>query len=459
VSFNHSRQYRCTIIRGRSKGDMDALLLVYARIVSSVCPCSKEQFPEKFNKELIRVLPMATKKTLDNHRTEIAGKLFGMYVGSEGYVISSERNEKLLRDNDQPAFFKDWCFKLQYPNGMEKIETIKERVRLGINIRPCCFILKALKRAHAQDPGIGLSVDEVGYYILNSLDVLKGAAEPNEVVAQIVNDRKKGILRRVSGNNPAYATQHIREVISYLELANLVSIKNGEVWLNENEQHSVRQFLEADAGKPLFKVDDYNFDDANERATFLSSWSKFSGALAFKDSGIFETSASALIRDEAAGISHLTADVQLLGDEGERVVYNFEKNRVGSFNQRLTSRVKMLGNVRGLGYDVHSVRCEGRNSDHAIYIEVKSTKRLSLPSAESGWLEDTLTLTKNEWLAAEQHKEDYFIYRVYFTEKGVFLRIIQNPFGQSESQRRDVQVEATHYRMDFRCVIKDLKKI
>lgn len=117
--YDPSKQYRCTIIRGKSKKEMDDLLPAYAMVIDEICPCPIEDFDVKFNNAFQRFLPESDKikKTLDNHRTEISGKLFGMYYRSDdGMVYESQRTMKYLEDNDQPAFFKDVCFKMQFPN-------------------------------------------------------------------------------------------------------------------------------------------------------------------------------------------------------------------------------------------------------------------------------------------------------------------------------------------------------
>lgn len=114
--YNHTNQYRCIIIRGKSQRELDNLLPAYALVIDDICPCAKDEFETRFNNQLATILhgknadTLALKKTLDNHRTEIAGKLFGMYYlsGDETYY-ASERTKKFLADSDQPAFFKDIC--------------------------------------------------------------------------------------------------------------------------------------------------------------------------------------------------------------------------------------------------------------------------------------------------------------------------------------------------------------
>lgn len=168
--YNHNNQYRCIIIRGKSQRELDNLLPAYATVIDEICPCTKEDFESKFNSEFARILrgkvldTVALKKTLDNHRTEIAGKLFGMYyLSSNGIYYASERTKKYLADNDQPAFFKDVCFKMQFPNGMNKIQTLQPYLDSRISLRQFPFIIKCLQLAEAE--GIYLTVNDIGYYI------------------------------------------------------------------------------------------------------------------------------------------------------------------------------------------------------------------------------------------------------------------------------------------------------
>lgn len=216
--YDHNKQYRCTIIRGKSKKEMDDLLPAYASVIDEICPCRHEDFESLFNNAFQRFLPESDriKKTLDNHRTEISGKLFGMYFYAEdGMVYESERTQKYLSDSDQPAFFKDICYKMQFPNGMQKVSTtVAQRVKDEISIRPFAFVLKLLQIAMTAK--IDITKRMLGYYVLNSLDVLQGKASPYEVLEAIEKDIKAGIERDivVPGKATSFTHQHINEQIN-----------------------------------------------------------------------------------------------------------------------------------------------------------------------------------------------------------------------------------------------------
>lgn len=454
--YNPEKQYRCTIIRGKSQTEMDDLLPIYARIIDEICPCESKAFEELFNKKFAKYLTenKRTKKTFDNHRTEVAGRLFGMYYqGNDSVVYESDRTKKFLSDNDQPAFFKDLCYKMQFPNGMQKIATIMERKRNKISIRPNAFLLKFLLLA--EEEHVDITKREIGYYILNSLDVLQGIAEPKEVLSYIIKDQKAGITRNITvpGKQHSYNWQHIDEQLNYLELANLIRIVEGKrVCLNNREREALEIFAEKWHEKPEFNVYKYDLDDNKAKLQFKYDWDLYFSKLS-NCVDEFTTSAKALVENQDEiktletkefGKGNLVA----LGDEGEAVVYEYERNRVGSFNKRLVNRVLALGKTKGLGYDIQSVVAEkGDTAEFVKYIEVKTTKRTTSPKINDVSWNDNFNITRNEWLAAQQFAEMYSIFRVYFTRDGILIYIINNPY--SKKQNKKIEIVPLTYRVDF----------
>ena len=459
--YDPSKQYRCTIIRGKSKKEMDDLLPAYALVIDEICPCKHEDFELLFNNEFKKFLPESDriKKTLDNHRTEISGKLFGMYFFSEdGMVYESERTQKFLEDNDQPAFFKDVCYKMQFPNGMQKVSTtVAQRVQDGICVRPYAFILKLLQIAKVAK--VELTKKNMGYYVLNSLDVLQGNASPYEVLETIVEDRKNGIEHDivVPGKATSYTHQHINEQLNYLELANLIRITDDKrIFLNPNEKETIELFVSEYDKKPEFDVYSYDLGNIEVRKEFQFDWDAFFGRLSAYASK-FSTDVQALsfkpeeqdeqdkkeTKKEKSGMN-LTE----FGDEGEALVYEYEKARVSAYNSRLANKVLSLGKTKGIGYDIQSVIAEpGDMEEFVKYIEVKSTKRYTCPDlADDMWV-DTLNITRNEWVAAKQHGAFYSIARVYFTSQGVTMFIIANVAEKLSDGR--MKATPMTYRVDF----------
>lgn len=457
--YDHSKQYRCTIIRGKSQKEMDDLLPAYAMVIDEICPCKHEDFEQRFNSELESYLPESAriKKTLDNHRTEISGKLFGMYYFAEdGMVYESERTQKYLEDNDQPAFFKDICFKMQFPNGTQKIKTISERIADKIHVRANAFIIKFLQIAEAAN--VEITKKDIGYYILNALDVLQGNASPYEVLEQLVNDREKGIERDiiVPGKATSYTHQHINEQLNYLELANLIRIGfDKRVVLNKNEKESIDIFADSYDKDLDFNVGSYDLESTEGKKEFQYAWDYYYSKISACASK-FETRAKALIPEDepipetpkAKKKSGHTINLVEFGDEGEAIVFEYEKQRVSNYNPLLANKVLALGKTKGLGYDIQSVVAEPGDMDEFVkYIEVKSTKRLTCPDINDSLWIDTLNLTRNEWVAAQQHKEFYSIFRVYFTRDGIYIFKLNNVAAQLSDKK--MTAVPTTYRLNF----------
>lgn len=460
--YDHTKQYRCTIIRGKSKKEMDDLLPAYALVIDEICPCPEDEFTQKFNDAFQGYLPESERKekTLNNHRTEISGKLFGMYYRSEdGVVYESERTLKYLEDNDQPAFFKDICYKMQFPNGMDKIQTLQQRVAENIKIRPNSYVLKVLQLAETAK--LPLTIDDIGYYVLNSLDVLQGNASPYEVIEAISKDHKEGIQRKVvaydeDGNKKAssYTMQHIREQLNYLELANLIRITGDRrVVLNPNESDTIDLFTKEFNKAPEFDLYAYDFGVIEVRKSFQYDWDEYYSKVSLIAS-YFATKSEALLFEAEAPSKETEkskksgTNLVEFGDEGESLVYEYEKQRVSLYNPHLVNKVLSLGKTKGIGYDIQSVVAEPGDMDEFVkYIEVKSTKRYTCPDPNDNMWVDTLNLTRNEWVAAHQHGQYYSIARVYFTSQGVTMFMITDV----ASKFGDGRMKATPmtYRVDF----------
>lgn len=457
--YDHRKQLKCAIIRARAISDVDNLLPKYATVIDNLCPCTKAKFEEGFNnafreyaisKARNKSNEKAIKKTLDNHRTEVSGSLFGMHYEVDGMVYSSERNKKFLEDNDQPAFFKDWLLKMQFPNGMQKSQTYLKMVEEKLCCHPYSILLRVLEYARRSD--IVLLKQELGYYIFNSEDVLKGNATANEVFDQIMNDKRGGIPPRKiiipDGESTSY-DQHVGDQLKYLQLANLIYIDGQEVKVNPHEMKSINRFIEL-INKPLgFDVYKYDLSNVENRKRFETDWAIYYGQLSkYADDLATPVESLLLPVDEEPKKLKRTNNKIELGDEGEEFVLNFEKDRVSKFNAHLVNKVLGLGKTKGLGYDIQSVIAEpGDFSEFVKYIEVKSTKRVTAPDLKDEVWTDTINITRNEWIAAMQHKEFYSIYRVYFIRGGVVMYIIKNPYQKKMDNIIDV-VPLT-YRVDF----------
>lgn len=99
-------------------------------------------------------------------------------------------------------------------------------------------------------------------------------------------------------------------------------------------------------------------------------------------------------------------------------------------------------------YDIQTVVAEtGDEAEFVKYIEVKSTKRVTVPDiTDSLWI-DTLNITRNEYVAAQQHKDFYSIYRLYFTREGIIIFVLDNIFQKFKDGI--INPIPTIYRVDF----------
>ena len=454
MTFNPEKQYRCAIVRGRAKGMMDDLLSAYMRIIESICPCSKEEFAREFDAKIRQFLGRSD-KSIANHRTEIAGRLFGMYYFDENDVVQiSEKTKQLLEDQDQPAFFKDVCAKLQFPSGMNKPNpTVRDHVKLGIKIRQGAFLLKTLQLANTA--GMELTKDELGYYVLNALEVLQGKITPDQVLSEIQDRRKKHVIKKVadeSGRKGSKSNQHITETFNYLELANLIKVEGRlvkTVTLNLKEEKSIMSIADQ-WDKPLpFCVEKYDLNTRNGARRLSDDWLIYAGQLSHETAITYRTDLQTFSEKAAEGIGFLPGDEATeIGDQAEAFVFNYERKRIKNYSARMAMQVIHFGKTKGLGFDIQSLFAEkGSNPEHAIFIEVKGTKRVTAPDPSLVSWNDTVTLTRREWTAAEQYKEAYFIYRVYFTPDVIRIFEISDP--ADKKTRSKIKVSALSYRVDF----------
>lgn len=449
--FNPDIQYRCDIIRGKAQKELDDLLPTYSTIVADICPADENIFNQQFNNKLSQSfyqknyneLGKNQQKTIRNHITEIAGKLFGLYFKKNGLVYESPSNSKLVNDQDQPAFFKNLCLNFQFPNGTQKIQTIAERINKKIKFKPFHFILALL--AEAEQVKFTITTYHIGYYVLNALEVLQGKVTPKEVLDTIIFHSKNNSLKRVSGTSHDF--QHIRELLNLLVLANLIVIDENRnskaVQLNHHENELIHLFIK-EYNTPL-QFDIYQFD-LNAKCIgrhIEMAWAEYFAQIALQNTQVLNT---------VLPYQHQASkkiDKNELGKRGEELVFQLEQERVKKYNQRLVNQVQLVGEIRGLGYDVKSVAADENpnNPDFDKFIEVKSTIRVTSPDLDNhDWI-DTVNLTRKEWVAAEQFQAAYMIYRVYFTAHKIYIRKIINPF--EKNKQGIIYVMPTMYRIDF----------
>lgn len=462
MKYTPENQYRCTIIRGKSQTDMEDLLPYYANMVDKFCPCEESKFQASccealsmtlFKTKAYDKLSDSNKKTVRNHLTEIAGTLLGLYYPvreNEGvYIYKSETCQHLLDNNDYPTFFKNLCLNYQFPNGEKKSNYVEVELEKGIHIKPFCYVVNLLYYAEQQSSEVLLEKQEIGYYVLNNLDVLQGSVPVEVVYDRILADRKAGIKHdKLSGSNE---WQHIKEQFNLLELAQVVEMDKRYIWLNSHEAKSIELFIKQ-KDDFIFDAYSYPFNTLEGRTAYMADWrrvnGKFHHELDNHDSATEEKLNVVGRKGKIAkgGTTKSTVDI---GDEGEALVFRLEQERVRNYKERLFNKVLMLGKTKGLGYDIASVEADEypKNPEMGRFIEVKTTVRTTEPNfSNPAWL-DSLNLTAKEWVAAEQYGNFYNIYRVYITKKKKIVVRINNPYKLADEGHIDVY--PTIYQMNF----------
>lgn len=460
--YNPENQYRCTIIRGKSQTDMEDLLPLYANMVHKLCPCEEENFRKSclkilskalFNTEAFDILSESNQKTIKNHFTEIAGILLGLYYPIKDdsgvtYIYESESCRYLIENNDYPTFFKNICLNYQFPNGAKKVNAVVEELYKKIKLKPFCYVVALLYYAQSQPNKVLLTKQEIGYYVLNNLDVLQGNVKYSEVYNRIMEDRKNDVKRtKLTGSRE---WQHIKEQFNLLELANIIETDATYIWLNKNEPESIGLFLKH---LNLFKFDayKYNLNNKKEKELYYENWKESYGSFnkeLLNIPTIFDNEIVIVGREEQKSHGGAIKSSVDLGDEGEALVFRLEQERVRNYKERLVNKVLLLGKIKGLGYDIASIEADEnpQKPEFARYIEVKSTKRVTEPSFDSLWV-DSLNITAKEWVAAEQYGAYYNIYRVYFTKTKTFVVRINNPYQKSLDG--EIEVFPTIYQMNL----------
>ena len=463
MTYRPENQYRCTIIRGKSQSDLENLLPVYVSMVHSQCPCPEDRFRQGCNRALSRVLfhtddydsmPDSNQKTVDNHYTEVAGKLLGLYyISNDGYAFETELCQQLAETNDNSLFFKNLCYNFQFPNGAKKSNFIIDDLNHNIAIKPYCFVIALLAVAQQRAGAQRLTKQEIGYYVLNNLDVLQGGVSCQEVYERIMSDRANGIRRaKLQGSHD---WQHIKEQFNMLELTGMVETDAEYIWLNSDEKEAIAIFSESTT--PVFNVARYRTPMGRITPSLTADWVRYYGSRnqQLENASAQRTMSDVVLVDGTTQTVNRGAVGQStveLGDQGEALVYSIERDRVSHYkNARFVNKVLLLGKVKGLGYDITSIEADENPArpEFARYIEVKSGNRYTEPDLNSTDWVATLNLSAKEWTAAEQYGEYYNIYIVYYIvkTKRVLVVRMKNPYDLYKAGR--IEVYATAYRMSY----------
>ena len=424
-------EFRVNFIRGRSQNMLDSMLPVFANVVNEICPTEETGLTRALSQSLARFFPLAQEKTLDNYSTEIVGKLFGMIVQkSEGFCEISPLTEKLIAESDQPAFFKVLASRLQFPNPMNRSRTDYESdMREKLHIRPLVLVLEVMSKL-----GGPAAYLELRTFVLANKRALTGELDAKEIVTQILEARQHKLdLPDPDSPNRPFHHQHIKEMLKLLQLANLLYLSSdGFYVLNTKESKSLEWVMKFDSKNNLFRP----LASSEEYRDYQREWSEWYGALPDDDG---EDSVSTPL--EALDISHQVglpyssspkySSTQELGRAGESIVLTWQLEKVRKLRPQDLKHVKDRSAERGIGFDIQSVWCDSIRDGQFHYLEVKTTKRSTRPAPDDSQL-DLVTLTSNEYRAAQSHGANFSVCRVYLFPNGYDIYVINDPVKLSE---------------------------
>jgi hypothetical protein len=458
--------YRCAfIVRGRGQSHLDELLPAFALAVEASTPLPREEFITKMRSQIQSLVPGGVDdKTADNYRTETIGQILGMYYYDDNDVAQiSPRTKQYIETQDQVQFFKNICCLLQAPSGMSK--QAKEFVNAGVEFWPAAVLIKVLRLAKDKYNYPGLTKKELNFFVLSNLHALTGATGPEEIVMQLNQYRRN--QRPVPIDGGSNTSQHSNEMINLCKYANLVSISGDIVSLNKSETSDADRILSYQTRSNWFDVESYALEDAGGWERLKSGWTKQYGQLpfpnepeAFGSKGLrwvpdpiklseaveLEAPKEGLPKGPKQGTASIQPNtghgkdymypepVEItaneIGEVGEQYIYVKEYQRVESTHVSETNRIKRVGMIKGIGYDVHSVMAgRGRSqleSENAMYIEVKAEFRASQPKDSF-----VARLTANEFKAARQLKSDFYLFKVFLVgpaeEQKTFVFALRDP--------------------------------
>jgi hypothetical protein len=417
--------------RSRFARKLEDVLLVLASRIVNIGMMEKEQFDKLLDKIIteINTEPLV-EKTIRNQRTEMI-RLFGLVKYVDNLAIPGNRLSLLTQTQDTPRFFKSFCNRFQFPGGFLKPDKVSEMVVAGVKFKPAQYILRMFKIATSRHGEFALSAAEATHFILYDKRVTVQNEAPDKALDRIMEARKNNIELDKTGDVIRYA----RDFLNYMVEANLLTEFKGMYAINDGEKRAIQSIIGDknffDGYSAVIKSDgSWNKDEYKKVDTEWMEW--FADGL---EDEALETPATALVRDENnypeqwKKIKEILerkdpkmrgSALKELGDEGERIAYEYEKDTVKKIRPDLVQLVRVVSTTAALGYDIISVQAEeGRKKK---YIEVKTTKK----NHESDIM-IPFTISINEWSVAQQLKDDYFIYRVIITKEGVTIFSIQNP--------------------------------
>ena len=438
--------------RSRFSRTLEDTLLLLAEKINTIGVTDKQHFDEMLDVVIRNTNETElTDKTIKNRRTEMV-RLFGLVKYSDGVVVPGTRLVHLYESQDIPRFFKSFCKKFQYPGGILKPDKVKDIILNDIQFKPAKTILKLLKTGESKHGQFALSAAEVTHFIFNDKRVTANDEISGETIKRIEIFRESGDVLDTGGDVIRYA----RDFLKYMVLANLLDEFKGMYSLNNGEIKAINSLISDRNYFTKYKdvIDISGNWVVSEYKTIDERWMDWFADIDIEEDEKLNTPASALIKDDIKFPNQWKKVREMLdqrnpiargralkdiGDEGENIVLEYEKEIVRESCKHLLPQVKMVSDIKSLGYDIISVEPDG--SRLKKYIEVKTTKKNYIKG------DPPFTISINEWSVAQQQADSYYIYRVIITREGIAIFEIKNPFNKYKNGK--LVVEPLAYKVVY----------
>lgn len=443
--------FRIHFVRPRFKSNIENVLLYMANECCRIPRCSCSEYNKRYF-NAIKMFPGnigMTRKTLDNWRTEIPA-LFGFYKeNKETDITETTQMAVFLHENqDLTQFLRLFLCLFQFPGGHMKAVDVKDIIYNNIKFKPARILIQVLLAGNSilseQDSSkeMSISAEEATYCIFNDIRVTSGTVSANEIAQTILNNRKNKLkyynpkdkkIRSLTGTprTKGDVTRYAKDILDYMEIANLLIKTNGYYYLKGNEMVAIQNFRD---DKTWFKGYDslYGKKDIEtvELTKIEQEWFEYVNNSMRPE--LFKTDVKAMfcqknivdvvfddrIKEVVASDDRTMKDI---GNLGEAMICGHEKMRLKINGYEDFVRLVQIVDSPSYhpGFDIDSYEADGTEAHR--YIEVKTTiskKKIQMFGFH---------MSPNEWRVAGTIKEHYCIYRLMLSEQDKILYILRNP--------------------------------
>lgn len=442
--------FRLHHARPRFKSDVESVMLFMAGEITRIEPMEKPEFRSMLN-SAIKMYPgngSATEKTIDNWRTEISS-LFGLIERQENVMKPSRLAFLLAENQDLIEFFRYFLYYFQYPGGHLKSQESAKMIIAGIKFKPAQYLIEVLFEGQklTKDVKFGITKAEATHCIFNDLRVTRDNQQAKTTAIQIIARQQTG----VEYDNGGDITRYAGDILDYMQLADLTRQRpNSKFYLNMANFDVLQSFISSDnwftGYDSMYHMEDLQ---PSEVAATIDDW--FTYVNNKLDSSIFEANILSIIEElgESAAepkqsefIAEVLAKIRLrraselgiktkeIGDVGESIVIEHEKNRLSAMaRQEILHLIKKIPEQYGVGYDIGSYDGNGTTRR---FIEVKTTV------SRGKLYTSNFHMTPSEWSAADTLGPTYYIYRLAISAESVTLFLIQDPVSKYKQSLLDM---------------------